>query len=168
MGMTSTSVPFFRWIPYVAAACLMILGISGMLQILDLKSQLLASRTDAARMRESNALRGLRLATLEAKAAVTDASYASAEIIIAWDSYQYQGTIAMKNLPEPAAGFGYQLWVLDPSAEAPVSAGVITGSGPFAVKPISTQNPGFAISLEPVGGSPEPTGPILFAVAPGS
>jgi anti-sigma-K factor RskA len=57
--------------------------------------------------------------------------------------------------------------VLDPQALAPVNAGVITASRSFAVQPVGTQSPGFAISLEPSGGRPEPTGPILFAVAPG-
>ena len=160
---TSTLMPFFRWVPHAIAACLMILGISQALQILDLKSQLLATRADATRLRESNALKDLRLATLEAK----DASYASSQIIVAWDSYEHRGVVAMENLPAPPAGHDYQLWVLDPAAEAPLSAGLLTGSRSFMVKPVSTPNPGFAISLEASGGSPEPAGPILFAVAPG-
>jgi anti-sigma-K factor RskA len=154
---------FSRWIPYAIAACLMILGIFQVRQILGLKSQLLAARQDAARLRESNALVGLRLAELDAR----DASYASSKIIVAWDSYQHRGVVAPQNLPAPPAGHDYQLWVLEPEAEAPISAGLIAGSRPFTVKPVSTLNPGFALSLEPSGGSLEPTGPILFAVAPG-
>jgi anti-sigma-K factor RskA len=154
---------FSRWVPYVIAACLMILGVSQARQILDLKSQLLAARTDATRLRESNALTDLRLAMLETK----DASYTSSQIMVAWDSYQHRGVVAMENLPASPAGHDYQLWVLDPAAEAPISAGLLTTSRPFTVQPVSTPRPGFAISLEPGGGSPEPTGPILFAVAPG-
>jgi anti-sigma-K factor RskA len=154
---------FSRWIPYAIAAGLMILGISQVRQILGLKSQLLAARQDAARLRESNALIGLRLAELQAQ----DASYASSKIMVAWDPYQHRGVVAPQGLPAPPAGHDYQLWVLDPSAEAPISAGLMTGSRPFTVKPLSTPNPGFAISLELGGGSLEPTGPILFAVAPG-
>jgi len=41
------------------------------------------------------------------------------------------------------------------------------GSSFFASPPTSTTSPGFAITLEPVEGSSEPTGSILFAVAPG-
>ena len=41
------------------------------------------------------------------------------------------------------------------------------GGRSFDVDLISTTQPGFAISLEPSGGVPAPTGPILFAVAPG-
>jgi len=160
---TSTSMPFFRWVPYFIAACLMILGIFQARQILELKSRLLAARADATRLRESNALVGLRLAALEAR----DAFYASSKIIVAWDPYQHRGVVAMENLPAPPAGHDYQLWVLDPAAEAPLSAGLLTGSRSFTVKPVSTPSPGFAISLEPGGGSPVPAGPILFAVAPG-
>jgi anti-sigma-K factor RskA len=154
---------FAWWLSYAIAACLMILGISQAWQILGLKSQLLAACADATRLRESNALMGLRLTTLEAK----DASYASSKIIVAWDPYRHQGVVALEDLPPPPAGRDYQLWVLDPGAEAPINAGLMTGSRSFTVKPVSTPNPGFAISLEPGGGGPEPTGPILFAVAPG-
>jgi anti-sigma-K factor RskA len=160
---TSKIISFPQWIPYAVAAGLMILGISQVKQIIALKSQLADTRADASRLRESNALIGLRLATLEAK----DASYTSSKVMVAWDSYRNQGVVAMDNLPAAPAGHDYQLWVLDPAAEAPISAGLITGARSFAVKPVSTPNPGFAVSLEPTGGSPEPTGPILFAVAPG-
>jgi len=166
-GTRAGIISFSPWVPTAIAACLMLLGIFQVRQIIDLKSQLQISRTDAARLRESNALTDLRLATLAARDAVKDASYASSQIVVAWDPYQHQGVVAMQNLPAPAAGHDYQLWVLDPGAETPLSAGLLTASRPFAVKPIGTQNPGFAISLEPSGGSPVPTGPILFAVAPG-
>jgi len=157
----------FRWLPYVIAACLMVLVVAQLRQITLLKSELLVTRADATRLQESNALTAMRLTTLEAKDAVKDASYASSKILVAWDPYRYQGVVAMQNLPTPPTDQDYQLWVLDPAAAAPISAGLMTGSRPFTVRSVSTLNPGFAVSLEPVGGSPEPTGPILFAVAPG-
>jgi len=156
-------ISFPQWIPYAVAACLMALGIWQVRQITALKSQLVTTRTEVTRLQNSNALRGLRLATLDAK----DASYAPYQILVAWDAYRNQGVVSTNNLPAAPAGHDYQLWVLDPAAQAPVSAGVLTNSRSFAVKPVSTPNPGFAISLEPSGGSPEPTGPILFAIAPG-
>jgi anti-sigma-K factor RskA len=73
----------------------------------------------------------------------------------------------LQDLLAAPAGHDYQLWVLDPNALGPISAGLITGARSFDAQQITTDNPGFAISLEPAGGSPEPTGPILFAVAPG-
>ena len=162
-GASSRIIPFHAWLPFAIAACLMVLGISQARQISALKSSLLDASAKVDRLSASNALIGLRLATLEAK----DAAYSSSRITVAWDPYQHRGVVAMQDLPLPPAGHDYQLWVLDPSAAAPVSAGLITASRSFAVPPVGTQTPGFAISLEPSGGRPEPTGPILFAVAPG-
>jgi anti-sigma-K factor RskA len=162
-GSSSKIIPFHPWLPYAIAACLMALGILQALQIGTLKSQLVNESANVKRLSASNALIGLRLQTLEAK----DTSYSSSQIMVAWDPYQHRGVVALQNLPAPPAGHDYQLWVLDPSAPAPISAGLITASRPFAVQPVSTESPGFAISLEPTGGRPEPTGPILFAVAPG-
>jgi anti-sigma-K factor RskA len=156
-------ISLHHWLPYAIAACLMILGITQATQITALKAQLLAESTAVDRLAQSNALADLRLQTLEAK----DAAYASSKIMVAWDPYRHRGVVAMQDLPPPPAGRDYQLWVLDPRALAPINAGLITASRPFAVPPVSTQTPGFAISLEPGGGRPEPTGPILFAVAPG-
>jgi len=160
---TAKIVSFPPWIPYAVAACLMLLGITQVRQITALKAQLLATRTQVSRLQDSNALLGLRLTTLEAK----DASYTSSQVLVAWDSYRNQGVVSTNNLPAAPAGHDYQLWVLDPAAQAPVNAGLLTASRSFAVKPVNTPNPGFAVSLEPTGGSLEPTGPILFAVAPG-
>jgi anti-sigma-K factor RskA len=159
----SKIIAFHQWVPYAIAACLMALGISQALQITGLKSQLIATQNDAGHLRDSNALIGLRLATLEAK----DAAYNASRILVAWDPYQHRGVVSMQNFPTPPAGHDYQLWVLDPGAEAPISAGLITDSRSFTTKPVTTPAPGFAVSLEPAGGRPEPTGPILFAVAPG-
>jgi anti-sigma-K factor RskA len=157
-------VPFPQWLPFAIAAGLMVLGICQTVQIFHLKTQLLTTSTDAEQLRHSNALLGLRIATLQAQ----DATYVASRITVAWDPYEHRGVIALQDLPLPPAGKDYQLWVLDPNAPSPVSAGLITAARPFHTDPISTQNPGFAISLEPAGGSPSPTGPILFAVAPGS
>lgn len=161
----SRFVHFSTWMPYAIAACLMFLGIYQARQIFALKARLQVVSEDAGRLRESNALMGLRLTALEAK----DASYGSAKVMVAWDAYQHRGVISLQNLPQPQPGHDYQLWVLDPNAEAPISAGVIPAeaiSRSFTVRPLSMGSPGFAISLEPLGGRPSPTGPILLAVAP--
>ena len=161
---TSKIIPFSHWVPYAIAACLMILGITQARQILDLKSQIAAARLDENRLAESNALTGLRLATLEAK----DDSYASSKIMVAWDPYRHRGVVAMDNLPSPPSGYDYQLWVLDPSAPAPLDAGLISGSRPFTVQPVGTPAPGFAISLEPSGGRPRTDGPNSFCCRTGA
>jgi anti-sigma-K factor RskA len=159
----SKFVPFHRVVPYAIAACLMAIGISQALQIVDLKKKLATSSTETARLRQTVALMSLRVAMLEAK----DPTYASSKIMIAWDAYLHRGVLALQDLSAPPAGHDYQLWVLDPNALGPISAGLITGGKSFDAQQITTDNPGFAVSLEPTGGSPAPTGPILFAVAPG-
>jgi anti-sigma-K factor RskA len=71
--------------------------------------------------------------------------------------------------PEPA-GNSYELWMLPDGGAAPVSLGLIPGSGNAAL-PLSAQaltvlaqTSTLAVSLEPAGGSPTgaPTGPVIF------
>ena len=159
----SKFVPLHRIVPYAIAACLMAIGISQSLQIIDLKKKLATTSTDAGRLRHTVALMSLRVATLEAK----DPAYAASKVLVAWDAYQHRGVLAVQDLAAPPAGHDYQLWVLDPNALGPISAGLVTCATSFEVHQITTDNPGFAVSLEPAGGSPAPVGPILFAVAPG-
>ncbi|HEX4140565.1 MAG TPA: anti-sigma factor [Candidatus Methylacidiphilales bacterium] len=115
-----------------------------------------------AKLEQSNALISLRLVALDAK----DPAYVNARVFVAWDASQHRGSILLQDFPLTPAGQDYQLWVLDPNAPAPLSAGIITGSRVFEVAACSMPRPGFAITLEPKGGSATPTIPILFAVAP--
>jgi len=154
-----------KWIASVVAIGLMLVAIYEAREIRDLKAQLVAKAAELDRVSQSNAMTGLRLTPLEVK----DASYLTSKINVAWDPYQSRGVIAVQNLPAPPDGFSYQLWVLDPGAETPISAGLVlpeNGSHAFSVRYTSTITPGFAITLEPGQGSPEPTSSILFAVAP--
>jgi anti-sigma-K factor RskA len=69
-------------------------------------------------------------------------------------------------LPELPAGRTYQLWVL--TSGAPVSAGVFTPDASGATSmvfdtPVSLPSPaGMAVSVEPEGGVPAPTGDIVL------
>jgi hypothetical protein len=162
----STHTPVFSRLTYVVVICLMLVALAQTFCIFGLKSKLKAMGTELTRANDSIAMISLRLNSFEAR----DPAYQSAKIAIAWDSFQHHGVISAQNLPAPSAGYNYQLWVLDPGAQAPLSAGLVhleKISTPFTVSSLSTVNPGFAITLEPGGGSPEPTGSILFAVAPG-
>ena len=74
--------------------------------------------------------------------------------------------LSVANLPPPRPMRTYQLWILN--AGAPVSAGLVTpgaaGSGTafFATPPDVPQPTGFALSEEPAGGVPAPTGAIYL------
>lgn len=165
-GAKSKIVHFAIWVPYAIAVCLMLVAIQQARQVLALKSQIGVENAELTRLNQSNALMGLRLTTLEPK----DPAYQTSKILIAWDPNENRGVISMINLPVAAADRNYQLWVLDPQESGPISAGLLrpeAGSRSFTVKPLTTVSPGFAITLEPAGGSPEPTSSILFAVAPG-
>jgi anti-sigma-K factor RskA len=82
---------------------------------------------------------------------------------IVWDTKANQWLVTA-NLPQPPAGKIYQLWFV--TASAKVSAGLIqpdsTGRG-FAVVQVPAEIgkiAAAAITLEPAGGSPQPTLPI--------
>lgn len=160
-------VPFSQWIPYAIAACLMVLGISQATQIVGLKSQVRDLESGVAQLR-SNALSDLRVADVpEAAAGQANPALASTHVEVAWSPSQHCGVVSTEGLPAAPPDRDYELWVLDPKAPTPISAGLLSGSRSFTAPPVSTSQPGFAISLEPRGGMPTPTGPILFAVAPG-
>jgi anti-sigma-K factor RskA len=168
----SNLISFPSWVPYAMAACLMVLGVYQVWQTHNLNRELAAAQEtirnwqwQVSEEAERQALADTRVMPLEAK----DPAYGSARLIVTWNSRLYQGVVTVQNLPAVPAGHDYQLWVLDPHEPVPVSAGLLTtatGSQNFTVHPVGTENPGFAVSLEPAGGSPAPTGPILFAVAP--
>ena len=171
-GGGSNILPFTSWIPYAIAAGLMVLGIYQVLRISHLRSELAASQATIQKWQwqvseeaEREGMAHFHVVPLDTK----DPSYGATRLFVTWNSRLHQGRVTSQNLPAPPTGHDYQLWVLDPHQPAPVSAGVLPAtdtSHDFAVQPVATEGPGFAVSLEPSGGSPSPTGPILFAVAP--
>jgi anti-sigma-K factor RskA len=73
-------------------------------------------------------------------------------------------------LPPAAAGRSYQLWLV-PSSGNPISLGVFSGSQP-TIALTARVAPGlvpkaFAVTVEPEGGSPQPTGPKVLVGAAG-
>jgi len=77
-----------------------------------------------------------------------------------------RGFFYANNLPAPPAGKTYQLWVI---TDKPVSAGVFSldrgrkGRVMLQNVPDVTKLKQFAVSLEPAGGRPQPTGSIYLA-----
>lgn len=76
------------------------------------------------------------------------------------------------NLPPLPAGRVYQVWVV--TAQAPVSAGLLTpdpggaGQSFFSTPPDIPPPAAVAVSIEPAGGAPAPTGPIYLVGKPGA
>lgn len=89
-----------------------------------------------------------------------------------WDPVNRQATLYVTNLPPPPPGYDYQLWhIVD---NKPISAGVFAinahAGGFFNVQPAVTdplrQASAFAVTLEPQGGVPQPTGRMLLLGKP--
>jgi hypothetical protein len=79
------------------------------------------------------------------------------------------GQLFVANLPPPPEGRAYELWTI--TAGTPRPAGVFqtdaTGRGSHRVPAAPGAGPVdvFAVTLEPAGGVPQPTGPIVLASA---
>jgi anti-sigma-K factor RskA len=145
-------------LPYALAACLM-----GLVLI---QAALLVTLNHRLGSTQHVMPAGMQLADL-----APQGDHGKAKIMVAWDPQRCCGLVAMDDMPPPPPGHDYQLWVLDPSKAAPVSAGVVprgARSEHFVAAQVRMPGrPGFAVSLEPSGGRPTPTaGSILFAVAP--
>jgi anti-sigma-K factor RskA len=84
-----------------------------------------------------------------------------------------QGMVfAISNLPAPPAGKVYQVWVV--TAQSPISAGLVVpdGSGAgmtyFYTPPDIPAPTAVAVTLEPAGGVPAPTGQFYLVGKPGA
>ena len=157
---------FRRLMPYVLAVCLMGLVLFQTVLILHLHKRLKAAHNIAkAAIVHHDMPPALMLADL-----APQGDHGKAKVMVAWDPQRCCGMVSMDDMPPPPPGHDYQLWVLDPSKKTPVNAGVVARgvrSQHFIAGEVHMNGrPGFAISLEPAGGMPTPTGTILFAVAP--
>ena len=110
-------------------------------------------------LQATNRLANMRIAMLNSQLA--DAPKAVA--VTLWDSNKQEGVFVVQNLKPLSFGRDYQLWVIDPKYQTPVSAGVfqVDDQGTVRVdfkanKTIQTASK-FAVTEEPKGGLPVPT-----------
>ena len=90
---------------------------------------------------------------------------------IIWDSQRGRAVLQLANLPAPPPESDYQLWLIKDD-ENPISAGVFNFNQPsddlfFTVEQLN-ESPSelsntFAVTLEPKGGVPQPTGDMFLA-----
>lgn len=144
-------------------------GLTGRLQLSEAQSnayvgQIAELRDEITKLRSRDALAQVKIAALSSQVA----QYAKAGVVIVWDPEEQRGVAKLANLPKPAAGKDYQLWVIDPKYQDPVNGGILTvaDAGPtlVAFKPDQAieQADKFAISIEQTGGVPKAAGPIIF------
>ena len=91
---------------------------------------------------------------------------------IIWDPEKKTAILQVSNLPPVPSDKDYQLWVI--KDKKPISAGVfsVNNSEPnyFKIENLAVTNPkeigAFAVTLEPKGGVPQPTGEMYIAGSP--
>lgn len=173
---------FTGWLPWAVAACLLIAFAYTLIswrgdhrQLQAVANQNADTRQQLAELREQVAHENARARELEAINSVLDSPQRSVIAMagleaapnasgnIYWD-HQKNRLAVTANLPPAPAGKVYQLWMVTPNAK--ISAGLIEpdsrGHGFVVVDvPLGTsQIQAAAITLEPEGGSPQPTMPI--------
>ena len=117
-----------------------------------------------AALKNENNLAGIRVASLEGQVE----QYKGSRAVVIWDPVKSEGRIDLSNLPAVEAGKDYQLWIVDPAHQYPVSAGLIhrgedgKASVPFQPVEIIRDASAFAISIEQEGGVDVGKGPIVL------
>ena len=99
-------------------------------------------------------------------AGTADTSRASASVFM--DGTQRRAVVIFTNLEKNDASHSYQLWIIRGDSQPPMSAGVFdaddAGRAELQVKdmPVDVPIAGLAVTLEPRGGLPSPSGTILM------
>jgi anti-sigma-K factor RskA len=146
------------WLPWALAACLALCcGVLGIQQS-RLRRQLLAAN-------EADPLPEVAIYSLSGP----DAAAPGGRITVAWAPGCQRGRVQISGVPAPAPGKDYQLWAVDADHPAPINAGIVRvdnegrANVDFQPGTVAPHVQAFAISLEPLGGSSQKTGPILFS-----
>lgn len=176
--------PFRTFLPWaVAAGLVLALGFTALMWRSDRNGLRLANQQaqneltelanrEAARARELDEINGVLASAHPSVIALAGQPVApSASANVYWD-HQKNRWVVSANLPAPPAGKVYQLWFVTPDAK--VSAGLIEadqrghGFTVVNIPPTVIQIQAAAITLEPQGGSLQPTMPIYAVGAPAS
>ncbi len=164
------------WIPWLAAAALLVLSVSLGLEIHELKAALQTQTEASARQAADSARAQQVLDVLSAPAAqhvlLTAAKTppqptGRAVYLASRGSLIFQGN----NLAQLSADKTYELWVIPANGAAPIPAGLFrpdaSGNASVVLPPLPTGVPAkaFGVTIEKAGGSTTPTAPILLAGA---
>lgn len=159
----------------LAASLLIAAGL--FLQNRDLARRLAAADSAAADLSRRVAARDSTLAALLAPGVqlttLTSTGREPPVVRVFWDRGRNRLTLSAVRLPRAPAGRAYQLWLM--RKDAPPIPSRVFDTGPDGgvlaenvALPAGETIVGFAVSVEPAGGSPQPTTtPILFGEAAG-
>ncbi|MEZ5375565.1 MAG: anti-sigma factor [Acidimicrobiales bacterium] len=93
-----------------------------------------------------------------------DESSGDATIEVVWSPEQDRAVVRSAGLPDPGEGKVYELWFLLPDGVA--AAGLFTpedGDAEVMLELDDIDGRGWGVTIEPDGGSDQPTSPVLFA-----
>jgi anti-sigma-K factor RskA len=161
----------WNFVPWALAACLAAMcallaseWVQSQRNLAAAQDKLARSNEELAALRSRNALAQIRIATLQS---MVD-SFARTNAVVVWDPDKKSGVIQFSNLPAPAPGKNYQLWVVDPKSPQPISAGLVPPYESGLVKvnfrpahAIASAGK-FAVSLENAGESQTPGQIVLL------
>lgn len=159
-----------QWSVAATVAALVISAIALMLwlQQSKLQKELTALRQSNEELaRKSDALQQLALAQGEQLAILSDLHTRRVEMkgtprspaslaVVYWNPVTHTVFLDVKNLPATPADRQYQLWFITPD-QKPVDAGVFHADARLLRMKDAQQAVAFAVTVEPVGGSPQPT-----------
>lgn len=133
-----------------------------------LKDERLAMEKRVEILRKRDAISQVQIATLKVQTTRLAKAYANIAAYVVWDANGQSGEMRFDKLPPAGPGQDYQMWVIDPRYDAPVSAGVFSaeagGETKVNVKPSRpiTLAKNFAVSVEKKGGSAKPSDLIVL------
>jgi hypothetical protein len=133
-----------------------------------LKNQNASQTKTIAQLESQNLIQASTIAQLKTTSAQANAWTQSA-VSVVWDKKRQEGVLVLSKMPAAEAGKIYQLWVIDPEAQGPVSAGTFEvqadGSARILFRPTRQvrQAAQFAVSLEEGGEKQQPEGPVILA-----
>ncbi len=159
----------WRWSPWqlASAGALALIIVLGIVSSLQLRS-LLESQAELRSRSDSQQIAVAMLAYPSTQSIGFAQNGISGSLLVD----KQRGLIAVFawHLPVPPAGKTYQMWLIDPQGHR-TSGGLLayeTGY-PFVTAVITSPSPlsnfnGLGVTVEPLGGSPAPTGPRIFGV----
>lgn len=168
--------PAAVWIPWLAAAALLVLSVCLGFEIQQLKSALQTQAEASAKQAAASARAQQVLDVLSAPAAqhvlltaakMTPQPSGRAVYLASCGGLIFQGG----DLAQLSENKTYELWLIPATGAAPIPAGLFrpdaTGSASVILPPLPTGVPAraFGVTIEKAGGSTTPTAPIILAGA---
>lgn len=147
-------------------ALLLLLGLNllSFVQMRELQRQ----QSDVLRQLQNNQAALAMLSYPETQALAIEAEHVSGTVLL--DTERNSAALVMWNLSELPSQQSYQIWLIEPDGHR-VSAGLFRAESdlPYTTQPIFSSQDisnfvGIGVTIEPAGGSDQPTGPRVFKV----